>query len=236
MSHSSKSLFILPIVVLILSFGCYSQTNISLPPSDFKNEISHADVQVLDVRTSGEYQSGHIQHSLLADWNNREQFMERIKYVDKTKPVYIYCLSGGRSAAAAKWMRENGFGSVYELKGGISAWKTASLPLEGAANIKQMTMEEYQSQVAGTGTVLVDFGAEWCPPCKKMEPVLDQLQKDMNGQFKLVRVDAGVDVDVMKKLDIEGIPMFIIYKNGMEVWRKEGVTELAEFKKEISNN
>jgi len=227
--------YILPLS-LIISSGCSGQTNTSLLPADFKNEISRENVQVLDVRTAGEYQSGHIQHSLLADWNNREQFMDRIKYLDKIKPVYIYCLSGSRSAAAAKWMRENGFDKVLELKGGISAWKIASFPLEGAANIKQMTIQEYQSQISKTGTTLVDFGAEWCPPCKKMGPVMEQLQKDIGAQYKLVKVDAGVHTDVMRELNIEALPVFIVYKNGQEIWRKQGITELAEFKKHISNN
>jgi rhodanese-related sulfurtransferase len=229
-------------LILLLSFcsiffyACYSQSNTSLPPSEFKNEISQTDIQILDVRTAGEYQSGHIEHSLLADWNNRGQFMDRIKYVDKKKPVYVYCLSGGRSAAAAKWMRENGYSPVYELQGGINAWKIASLPLEGSSNIKQMTMEEYRSQIGNAGLVLVDIGAEWCPPCKKMEPIIEQLQKDLGNKFKLVKVDAGVHTDVMKKLNADEIPVFIIYKNGQEIWRKKGVTELDEFKKQFSSN
>ncbi|MBS1598682.1 MAG: thioredoxin fold domain-containing protein [Bacteroidetes bacterium] len=227
---------ILLALCVILSFGCYSQVNTSLPPNEFKNGALRENVQVLDVRTPGEFQSGHIQHALLADWNNRSQFMERIKYVDKTKPVYVYCLSGGRSGAAAKWMRENGYNSVYELQGGINAWKIASLPLEGTPNTKQMTVEEYQSQIGNSGLVLVDFGAEWCPPCKKMEPVIDQLQKDLGRKFKLVKVDAGVHIDVMKQINVSEIPVFIIYKNGKEIWRKTGVAELDEFKKQISAN
>jgi rhodanese-related sulfurtransferase len=230
-----KSLAFVYVATLILSYGFYSQVNTSLPPSDFKEGIGHENIQILDVRTAGEYQNGHIPHSLLADWNKPDQFMDRIKYVDKTKPVYVYCLSGGRSAAAAKWMRENGYGPVYELKGGINAWKIASLPLESAANIKQTSMDEYQSKI-GSGTVLVDFGAEWCPPCKKMDPVVAQLQKGLSGQFKLVEMDAGVETDIMRALNIESIPVFIIYKNGKEIWRKQGITELAEFKNQISNN
>ena len=55
---------------LIFSFGCFSQVNTSLAPADFKTEIANDNIQVLDVRTPGEFQSGHIHHALLADWNN----------------------------------------------------------------------------------------------------------------------------------------------------------------------
>jgi thioredoxin-like negative regulator of GroEL len=82
----------------------------------------------------------------------------------------------------------------------------------------------------------VDFGAEWCPPCKKMEPVVEQLQKDLGKQLRLVKIDAGVHTDVMKALNIEDLPSFIIYKDGKEIWRKQGITELSEFKKQFPSN
>ena len=223
---------------VLISFSCYcnAQNNVLLTPDDFKNQIAQPNIQVLDVRTAGEYQSGHIQKSFLADWNNQEQFMSRIKYLEKTKPVYVYCLSGGRSSAAAKWMRANGFATVYELQGGIKAWKMASLPLEGMPDVRQMTMDEFKSKINGVGYTLVDFGAEWCPPCKKMEPVVEQLQKDLGKQLRLVKIDAGVHTDVMKALNIEDLPSFIIYKDGKEIWRKQGITELSEFKKQFPSN
>jgi rhodanese-related sulfurtransferase len=94
---------------------------------------------VLDVRKATEFKNGHLKNALQADWTNKQQFFERIKYVDKDRPVYIYCLAGGRSAAAAAWMRENGFTKVVELSGGINAWKNAGKPVEGNTNVKQMT-------------------------------------------------------------------------------------------------
>jgi rhodanese-related sulfurtransferase len=214
----------------------FGQNDHVLPAADFEKQLAQKDIQLLDVRSSGEYNSGHIKQSLQADWNNQEQFMERIKYIDKSKPVYVYCLSGGRSAAAANWMRENGYSSVYELQGGIRAWKIALLPLEGNIEAKQLTMDEFHSQIGNKGLVLVDFGAAWCPPCKKMQPVLDQLKMEMAGKFLLVAIDGGTQVGIMKELDLGAIPAFILYKNGQEIWRKQGVVELNELKKEISNN
>ena len=222
--------------LIFCTINSYCQIDVSLSPADFQKQSNQSNAQILDVRTTGEYQSGHIHQSFLANWNNQKEFLDRVKYLDKSKPVYVYCLSGGRSAAAAQWMRSNGFPAVYELKGGINAWKNASLPLEGVADIKQLTIQEYKSQLTDNGFVLVDFSAEWCPPCKKMQPVVEQLQKERGNQFKLVKVDGGVNTRIMNELKIDGIPAFILYKNGREVWRKQGMTELEEFKKQIPGN
>lgn len=211
---------------LFFSFvSCKAQpaVNSKIGPEEFEKAIVNNSPQVLDVRTAGEFKTGHIKNSLLADWNNKQEFNERIQYVDKNKPVYIYCLVGGRSASAAEWMRKNGFSNVIELAGGINAWKTASKPLEGSSNEPQMNEEQYRTSIPKDKTVLVDFGATWCPPCVKMNPVIDQLETDKSLNFQLVKIDASVHIDLMKALNIESIPVFIVYKEGKEIWRKQGV-------------
>ena len=212
--------------------SCKAQ-NTNLDATAFEKAINTNDsVQILDVRTPGEYTSGHIKNSLLADWNNKEEYNRRIVFVDKTKPVYVYCLAGGRSAAAAKQMREAGYKNVFELSGGINAWKAASKPLEGKRNAKQMSIDEFNAAVNSSETVLVDFGAEWCPPCRKMEPVLKSLETNNAGKFKLVKVDGGNDEAILKVYNVTALPVFIIFKNGKQVWRKDGVVE----EKEMADN
>lgn len=197
---------------------------------EFEKRINTTQPQLLDVRTAGEYQSGHLKNSLQADWLNKEQFADRIKYLDKNKPLLVYCASGVRSGAAAKWLLANGFTDVQNLKGGMVAWKMEGKPVEAVDAKTQLSVEQYKELSRSKDLVLVDFGAEWCPPCKKMEPVLEQLQKDLAGKFKLVKVDGGIDINVMKDQKVETLPVFIIYKNGKEVWRKQGVAELSELK------
>lgn len=225
-SGKVKNVFAL-ILVSITVVSCHSQPAAhTAGPADFEKGITTPGVQVLDVRTAGEYQSGHIKNALLADWTNQQQFMDRISYVDKDKPVYVYCLAGGRSNAAAQWMRSNGFKTVVELQGGMNAWKRENKPVEGSSNEPQMTMEQYLASIPKDKTVLVDFGAEWCPPCVKMKPVIDELEKA--GGFTLVNIDAGVHTNLMKELNIEPIPVFIVYKQGKETWRKQGVVSKEE--------
>jgi rhodanese-related sulfurtransferase len=226
-----KKRFIILLSVIICSLRYSNAQEVKqLTADEFEKAVQTANIQVLDVRTAGEYQTGHLKHALLADWNNTEQFKDRTQHLDKTKPLYVYCLSGGRSAAAAKWLQEQGYANVYSLKGGINAWKQGNKMVEGMANIKQMSMDEYKALIKGEDTYLVDFGAEWCPPCKKMEPVLETLKKEVGSKFKMVRVDGGIHTNVMKELNVEALPVFIIYKKGKEVWRKQGVTAIEEFK------
>ena len=118
---------------------------------------------------------------------------------------------------------------VINMEGGINAWKNASLPLEGSANVKQTTMDSYNGQVNSTSLVLVDFGAEWCPPCRKMEPVLQSFMKENSKKLTLVKMDGGVETDLMKSLNVEALPTFILYKNGKEIKRKQGLVSKEEF-------
>jgi thioredoxin len=210
-------------------FSCTAQTGTSLSAEEFDKAINGKDpVQVLDVRTPGEYAGGHIKNTLWANWNERQEFERRISFIDKQKPVYVYCLAGGRSAAAAAAMRSMGFEKVYELQGGINAWKSAGKSLEGNSNAKQMSLEEFNGALTSSKTVLVDFGAEWCPPCKKMEPVIQSLQKNNAGKFTLLKVDGGKDEAVLKAYNVTALPVFIIFKDGKEVWRKDGVATEQE--------
>ncbi|MEO6916859.1 MAG: rhodanese-like domain-containing protein [Chitinophagaceae bacterium] len=201
-----------------------------LAPDVFQKGITSKDVQLLDVRTAGEYKNGHIKNSLQADWNNQDQFKDRIQYVDKSKPVYVYCAAGGRSSAAAKYMRENGFADVKELKGGIAAWNGEHLPTVGMAGEEQITLAAFAAMTKKSPVVLVDFGAPWCPPCVKMLPVIARLEKDLAGKFQTISLDPTVQVSLANELKIETLPTFLIYKNGKEVFRKQGIASYDELK------
>ena len=223
-----KNIFLFICYFILLS-ACNSnaqQTNLSV--QEFEKAIAKNNVQLLDVRTPGEYQSGHLSNAFLADWNNENEFKERAKAFDKNKPVYTYCLSGARSGAATDWLRQNGF-TAYNLSGGINAWKKADKPIEQAIAVKQITMQEYLAQVPTDKTVLVDFTAVWCAPCKKMAPVLDSLLALHGDKFILVKIDGGDQTDICKELNVDGFPTFVIYKQGKEVWRKQGLTDMKDF-------
>ena len=223
----TRSLFLLSCWVSTI-MACNSQPEpANLSVTEFEKAIAQSNTQILDVRTPGEYQSGHLTHALQANWNDEVQFQERAKALDKNKPVYTYCLSGGRSNAATAWLRSNGF-NAFNLAGGLNAWKIAGKPVEQANTVKQISMEEYLARVPLDKTVLVDIGAAWCPPCKKMAPVVDSLVATNGNQFVLVKIDGGDQTNLAAALKADAFPTFIVYKNGKEIWRKQGLVDAKE--------
>ncbi len=213
----------------LMLFSCTAQTETNLTADEFEKAVEKDSVQILDVRTPGEYAGGHIKNTLLANWNDAAEFERRLNFVDKNKPVYVYCLAGGRSAAAAQKMGAMGFEKVYELQGGINAWKAGNKNLEGVSTAKMpFSLEAFNGAIVSSKTVLVDFGAEWCPPCKKMEPVLQSLQKNNAGKFILVKVDGANDEAILKQYKVTQLPVYIIFKDGKQVWRKDGVADEKE--------
>lgn len=203
----------------------------AVPAATFEKGIGQPGIQLLDVRTAKEFNTGHLPDALQADFTKKNEFFERIKYIDKAKPVYVYCLSGGRSSAAAKWMRENGYTKVVEMEGGVIAWKQAGKTLTGGDTGPQFSIPDFEKAVSSDKWVLVDVGATWCPPCRKMEPVVKEIVKEK--KLKLVNVDAGKDTEVMNSISAKGPPTFVLYKNGKEVWRKEGIVTADEFRSAI---
>lgn len=204
-----------------------------LGPAEFEEQINNAEIQLLDVRTFEEYTAGHIKNALQADWLSRQQFIERVHHLDKAKPLYIYCGTGVRSSGAAKWLYQEGFKAVVELRSGFIEWKKNNKPMESDIVIEQMNMNEYQSLLDSSSFILVDFGATWCPPCKKMEPVLEELKQDPSQSYVLIKIDAGVHTNVMKQVQVNKLPTFIVYKNGKETWRKEGLVSIEELKSHL---
>jgi rhodanese-related sulfurtransferase/glutaredoxin len=227
------------LVCFLLFLGlaaCNSQAQkASVSVAEFETKMQSGTYQILDVRTAAEYQSGHLKNSLQADWNNPEQFKDRTQYLDKSKPILVYCASGVRSANAAQYLLGLGYKEVLNMQGGLTAWKMSGKTIDANANIPQMSLDAYATATTKDPLVLVDFGAEWCPPCKKMEPVLNALLADNSLKFSFVKVDGGNDLEVMKSQQVEALPVFVIYKNGKEVWRKQGVVDQAELKKQLTN-
>ncbi|HVM86922.1 MAG TPA: thioredoxin domain-containing protein [Puia sp.] len=222
-------LFLIAALSAGLVMSCESRAqNSNLSVDEFEKAIAEKNIQLLDVRTREEYLTDHLKNTLWADWNDRNEFMSRVKALDKSKPVYTYCLSGARSSAATEWLRKQGF-IAYNMSGGISAWKRAGKPVEGFKEVKQITMQEYLAQIPADKTVLVDFSAVWCPPCKVMAPVVESLVKQHGSDFVLLKMDGAAQTDICRELTIEAFPTFIIYKKGKEVWRKQGIVEAKEF-------
>ncbi len=212
------------------------QINKTLSVDDFEKKIQEGNARVIDVRTSGEYESGHLKGALNYDVSS-DGFEQELSHVDKSKPVMVYCLSGGRSARAADIMSGMGFKEVYNMEGGVIRWNAEGKALEiGDAAVEKtgMTMEGFEQQVRSEKYVLVDFNAKWCKPCVKILPVLEALAERKKDKMILLRVDADDNPDLMKEKGISEIPYLELYKDGKRIWQHSGTIEEAELLKETN--
>ena len=223
------------LMVSFLMSCAQTSTNASLTlnATAFKEAIAAKNIQVLDVRTAAEFNGGHIQNALQANWLEQKEFTDRTQHLDKNLPVYVYCQAGARSASAQAALEARGY-TVVNLEGGLSNWKMNGFPVDGAGDKAQMRVEDLNTTTSSNKIVLVEVGADWCPPCRKMIPVLETLKQKPAAPFYFLRVDGGNDIDVMKSLNAEGLPTFILFKNGKETWRHEGLVTVEEFNAALS--
>ena len=205
-----------------------TNTSLTLNAVAYKEAIAAKNIQVLDVRTAAEFNGGHIQNALQANWLDQKEFTDRTQHLDKNLPVYVYCQAGARSASAQTALEAKGY-KVVNLEGGMSNWKMNGFPVDGAGDKAQMRVEDLNATTSSNKIVLVEVGADWCPPCRKMIPVLETLKQKPAAPFYFLRVDGGNDIEVMKSLKSEGLPTFILFKNGKEIWRHEGLVTVEEF-------
>jgi rhodanese-related sulfurtransferase len=97
-------------------------------PTEATELLNHDDAITLDVRESAEFEQGHILNAIHIP---RSLLADRVKELDKHrgKAIIVYCATGNRSIAAGRMLKANGHEKVYNLAGGIHAWKNASLPV-----------------------------------------------------------------------------------------------------------
>lgn len=91
----------------------------------FEKRISSA--QIVDVRTPQEWNEGIMEGAVMANFYDSD-FKQQLEELDKEKPVAVYCKVGGRSGQAMSMMKDMGFKEIYNLKGGMDAWKGANKP------------------------------------------------------------------------------------------------------------
>ena len=224
--------------------SCQSQTksnsskqiNSTISVDEFdKKLVETKDVQLVDVRTPEEYQEGHLKNALNYNINGSD-FDTELSKLDKTKPVMVYCLGGGRSAEASEIMEKKGFSEVYNMQGGIMKWNAANKPTDknpvSSNEKKGMSLNDFNSKITSDKYVLVDYNAKWCKPCKRMIPMLEALAEKKKDKLILVKIDADENKDLLKEKGVDAIPVIELYKDGKLVWKHSGEIDEATLLKE----
>jgi thioredoxin 1 len=95
------------------------------------------------------------------------------------------------------------------------------------SNVKSVNDKTFESEVLKSNTpVLVEFGAEWCGPCHRMSPILDQFA-EKNPAVKVLKLDIDDSPSITSKFGIRGVPTIILFKNGVPVANKIGLVGLS---------
>lgn len=119
------------LLFLIVSACTEKKTDASttlLSPSEFIAKYNETeDAILLDVRTEEEVRAGAIAGQMNVVYD--EAFATKLSNLEQ-KPIFVYCGSGIRSAKAARILREKGYNPVYEMEGGMKAWKAAGFPVQ----------------------------------------------------------------------------------------------------------
>jgi thioredoxin 1 len=87
----------------------------------------------------------------------------------------------------------------------------------------KVTQDNFESEVLNSDLpVLVDFWADWCAPCKMMEPILEELSEEYSHRLKIVKLNVDESRETASKYGIMSIPTMIIFDKGSEVARTSG--------------
>ncbi len=81
--------------------------------------------------------------------------------------------------------------------------------------------------------VMVDFFGQWCPPCKVLGPIIEELDKEFQGKIKITKLNIDENLELAQKYGVMSVPTLIFFKNGKKVNRVIGLVSKEEIKKEI---
>lgn len=92
------------------------------------------------------------------------------------------------------------------------------------SSFDKITEENFPAQVLkSTLPVMVDFGAEWCGPCKHLDPILEKLNQEWDGKVRMVRLDVDMNAGVVAQYQVMTLPTLILFKGGKELERLYGL-------------
>ncbi len=103
----------------------------------------------------------------------------------------------------------------------------------------RFTDANFENEVINSSLpVLVDFWGSWCPPCKMVEPVIEEISKELWGKVKVGKLNVDQNPRTGSAFQITGVPTFILFKDGKEIRREVGARskqQLLQMIEEVLN-
>ena len=98
-----------------------------------------------------------------------------------------------------------------------------------STNVQQFTDDNFKDQVLGSDKpVLVDFWAQWCPPCRALSPIVDSIAEELGDKVKVGKVNTDENRNLTSQYGISSIPTVIIFKDGKPVKKLIGLRRKEE--------
>ena len=90
--------------------------------------------------------------------------------------------------------------------------------------VAEITTENFDKEVINyNGTVVVDFFANWCGPCRKLAPILEEIETELSSKVKFVKINTDENLESAKKYQVSGLPTLMVFKNGESLERIVGL-------------
>lgn len=100
---------------------------------------------------------------------------------------------------------------------------------------KPITLAEFNRRIAEKNkTILVYFHADWCVVCRKMEPVMQRVDSLYKSRLEILNIDTERDKEITEELEIDALPIFMIYRNGTRHWTHFGILTEKELTEKLN--
>ena len=94
--------------------------------------------------------------------------------------------------------------------------------------VAEINKDNFDSEVVKhSGITVVDFFADWCGPCRKMGPILEEVEAELSQKVKFAKINTDDNIEMAKKYQVSGLPTLIIFKNGIPAERLVGLMPKA---------
>lgn len=232
------------LIALVLFFSCSekqdTQTIYDVDSKIFQDLLKKNPSVLIDVRTKKEFNEGHIDGATNVNLYDSD-FLKKINLVNKNQPIYVYCRSGGRSSMAASKMKDIGFTEIYNLSGGIDSWidEENLIIHNNFANKEVNTNHQifdlllFDELLLNNNYTLLYFNTEWCYPCIKMRPIVNQFKQSNSYNIDVLLINLDVNSGFSKKYNLNGIPVCILFHKDVEIWRNVGILSFEELDENI---
>jgi thioredoxin 1 len=105
------------------------------------------------------------------------------------------------------------------------------------ANLTALTDATFDEEIGGADQpVLVDFWAEWCGPCRVLEPILEEIAKEHEGRLRVVKLNIDDNLEIVRRFDVMSVPTLILFNEGTPQMRVVGVRGKAQLREELGRH